>query len=228
MPCNCSSSGSSDCCIEESSTGGANCSPSAASLFKYIDHANIYALNEKTRDSVKGIFRPHHLRLQTDMVVQSDDDDSQLIIRIPLSQSIKLSFIAIGMLQPGPEYVLRIFANGGAGAGADFSNIWTIPVTQEIALADTPSIVTTYPLQRNKFSNVDDLVLHICTADHGKNTPFPARPSSSPLFIFYAGLYGETTLLRRDPVIGVYEARPIASDHPCVSVKHQPVPDSFA
>ena len=227
MPCNCSLSGSSDCCINDGSTGGTNCAPGAASLFPYIDVANINALNEKIQGSAKTIFRPHHLRLHTDLVLESDDEDSQVIIRIPLSQSVKVSFIAIGMLQPGPSYVMRIFANKSAGAAIDFSNVWSIPVTQEIALADAPSIVTTYPLQGNRFLNVEDLVIHICTTDHQRTDPFPIGSPSSSLFIFYAGLYGVATLLRRDPVIGVYEARPTLADHPCVEARPQQVPDSF-
>lgn len=121
------------------------------------------------------------------------------------------------MLQPGSSYLLRIFSNKSAASSIDFSNVWSVPVTSEITLTDSPSIVCTYPLQISKFLNVEELVLHICYNDNGRNS----SSTYLPLLIFYIGLYGTITTLRRDPFIGVYEARPTLADHPCVESKNK-------
>lgn len=79
MPCHCSGNGDdeSDCF----SNGNFNSCPSAPSLFQYIDIDNINALNEKVRGSVKRIFKPHHLRSQTEFVRIQYFNSSSLVSR---------------------------------------------------------------------------------------------------------------------------------------------------
>eukprot|EP01100_Stratorugosa_tubuloviscum_P015902 TRINITY_DN966_c0_g4_i2.p1 TRINITY_DN966_c0_g4~~TRINITY_DN966_c0_g4_i2.p1 ORF type:complete len:211 (-),score=79.61 TRINITY_DN966_c0_g4_i2:51-683(-) len=168
-------------------------------LFKYIDTTKIFCLNEKVSDSGKNCIKPFDKRLDRTIFLESDDDDPQLILHIPFTESVKLkSFAIVGGENGESANRAKIWINR---VGVDFSNIDSIPPTQEWELIDNDRNCTArYSTKLQKFQNVNSITIF-----------FDDNFGASTTKIYYIGFWGETLGLKREVVQTVYELRPNAS-----------------
>ncbi|EPZ31107.1 DUF1000-domain-containing protein [Rozella allomycis CSF55] len=187
--CNCSHSHSS---IEEDLN-------SQYSLFAHVDVANVTSLNCTAESNAAKIFRPYCERLSKRYFVESDVD-SQIILRIPFTGSIKIRSISV-FSEGGDESpsLCKAFVN----MDVDFDNVMQVEPTQEFEMARQEyEECAEYVTKVSKFSNVQTLTLFFEDNFGGEKTR-----------IYFIGFKGEYTPMKREAVVAIYEAKPMLSDH---------------
>ncbi|CAG8437161.1 10662_t:CDS:2 [Ambispora gerdemannii] len=179
-------------CREEHATHGHG--SAEGSLFSRIDRENVRCLNESVLESGKNVIKPWHEREDTTKYVESDVDE-QLIFFIPFTGSVKLKSISI-KAGPGDSCPskLKVYINRD---DMDFDAAETYESTQEWDLVQTNEIV-----EISKMSNVQNLNLY-----------FSENFGEEITRIYYIGLKGEWTEIKKDPVITLYEAAANPTDH---------------
>ncbi|XP_057813482.1 uncharacterized protein LOC131027440 isoform X1 [Cryptomeria japonica] len=172
------------------------------SLYNYIDISRVSALNESVTGSVKSLFKSWELRLDTSSErLESNEGDPELIVFIPFTSDVKIKSISIvgGTGGTSPSR-LRAFINR---EGIDFSDAQEITPVQEWELAENVNGELEYQTKYSRFQGVANLTLH-----------FPENFGAETTQIYYIGLRGEATQMKRDVVATiVYEALPNPSDH---------------
>lgn len=132
--------------------------------------------------------------------LKSDEDDPQLVIRIPFTTDVKVkSLNIIGGDEGSAPKTIYLYANR---ENLDFSVLEEYEPTQIIEGIENPLGLIEYPLKISKFSSVATLGIGIYD-NHG----------ASQTEIKFIGLKGENIGTRAKPVITVYESRPNLSDH---------------
>jgi hypothetical protein len=181
-------------------------------------------LNETVENSCKKIFKPYDKKQdKTESLVS--DADQELILKIPFTGVVKLkSFCLIGgpegespskvKLSPSFNVVaftqlvgLRIhrFVNRD---DIDFSNAEELKPIQIIELAENLLGEIEWPLQVYNFNNVSTLVMYF-TENYGADK---SR-------IYYLGLKGEFSQVKREAVVANYELRPAAAKNDPTQIK---------
>ncbi|XP_020528852.1 PITH domain-containing protein 1 isoform X3 [Amborella trichopoda] len=184
-------------CLHDHSCEDHDCG-SQWSLYKHIDIPKVSALNEATAGSVKSIFKAWELRL-----------DTSKIDAVNMCFSDKFSFdingnTVLGFLESNegdPELLIFIpFINRD---NIDFSDAQDMTPLQEWELAENLQGMLEYQTRYSRFQSVGSLTLH-----------FPDNFGGDSTQIYYIGLRGEATQLKRDVVATiVYEVMPNPSDH---------------
>ncbi|GBB84303.1 hypothetical protein RclHR1_10910004 [Rhizophagus clarus] len=168
------------------------------SLYSRIDRDNVRCLNEREPTSGKNVIKPWNEREDTTKHVESDIDE-QLIIFIPFTGSIKLKSI---LIKAGPgdscPSMLKAYINR---EDVDFDTVEGYTATQEWELVQSPDVVE-YQTRITKMYNVRNLTLY-----------FPENFGDEITRIYYIGLKGEWTEIKKDHVITLYEATPNPADH---------------
>lgn len=172
------------------------------SLYKSIDVPHVRALNEEVDGSAQGIFRPWDKRLDTDPVLESQDDDPELLIFIPFTSDVKIRSICVvgggGGTSPAR---MRAFMNR---EDLDFSTANDLAAVQEWELVENLDGQIEYPTKAAKFQGVANLTLHFPTNLAGDGWTQ----------ISFIGFKGEATQNNRSKVASVvYEAMPNPKDH---------------
>ncbi|OAY75395.1 PITH domain-containing protein 1-like [Ananas comosus] len=188
-------------CLHDHSCEDHNCS-SDFSLYKHIDFSKVIALNESVAGSVKSVFKAWERRLDTsEGLLESNEDDPELIVFIPFTCDVKIKSIAVvgGSGGTSPSK-MRAFINR---EGIDFSDAQNMQPVQEWELTENLQGVLEYQTRFSRFQSVANLTLH-----------FPENFGGNTTQIYYIGLRGEATQLRRDVVATiVYEVMPNPSEH---------------
>ncbi|CAG8536003.1 11788_t:CDS:2, partial [Funneliformis caledonium] len=147
---------------------------------------NVRCLNEKEPNSGKNVIKPWNERDDTSKYVESDVDE-QLILFIPFTGSVKLKSISIksGSGNSCPS-ILKAYINR---EDVDFDTVEGYTATQEWELVQSPDVVE-YPT-RYFAKNFGDEVTRV----------------------YYIGLKGEWTEIKKDHIVTLYEATPNPADH---------------
>lgn len=188
-------------CLHNHSCEEHDCS-SEWSLYKHIDTPHVSALNESVAGSVKSIFKSWEQRLDNSSeFLESNDGDPELIVFIPFTSDVKIKSISVigGTGGTSPSR-MRAFINRDV---IDFSDAQEIAPVQEWELAENTQGELEYQTKYSRFQGVANLTLH-----------FPENLGAETTQIYYIGLRGEATQIKRDTVANiVYEAMPNPSEH---------------
>lgn len=172
------------------------------SLHEHIDLSKVSALNEAVIGSVKSVFKSWDRRLDTsEGLLESIDGDPELLVFIPFTSDVKIKSISIvgGSGGKSPSK-MRAFINR---EGIDFSDAQNMQPVQEWDLTENLQGILEYQTRYSRFQSVGNLTLH-----------FPDNFGGETTQIYYIGLKGEATKLKRDVVATiVYEVMPNPSDH---------------
>jgi len=188
-------------CLHDHSCEEHSCS-SDWSLYQHIDLPKVKALNESVTGSVKSVFKAWEHRLNnSEGFLESNEDDPELLVYIPFTSDVKIKSISIigGAGGTSPSK-MRAFINRDS---IDFSDAQNMQSVQEWELAENLQGVLEYQTRYSRFQSVANLTLH-----------FPENFGGETTQIYYIGLKGEATQLKRDAVAKiVYEVIPNPSDH---------------
>ncbi|CAN6441514.1 unnamed protein product [Victoria cruziana] len=133
--------------------------------------------------------------------LESNDGDPELLVFIPFTSDVKIKSISVvGGADGTSPSKMRAFINRD---GIDFSDAENMQPVQEWELAENVQGMLEYQTRYSRFQSVGNLTLH-----------FPENFGGDTTQIYYVGLRGEATQLKRDAVAKVvYELMPNPSDH---------------
>ena len=172
-----------------------------SSLLSSIDTAKLICLNESEPGSVRNVFRPLSERLNKTHSLKSNEGDADLLIQIPFTNAVKIKSICIsGAPGLSPDNV-KVFVNRD---DLDFSTAADAAAAQELTLPEDADAAIWHPVKpASKFTNVFSLTLLL------RDTTASIDYSE----LYFIGIKGSATGLKRQVVQAVYEARPQLSDH---------------
>ncbi|XP_020592757.1 PITH domain-containing protein 1 [Phalaenopsis equestris] len=188
-------------CTHDHSCEDHNCAADW-SLYKHIKLEQVTSLNESVAESVKSIFKPWDRRLDnSEGFLESNEGDPELLVFIPFTSVVKIKSISVvGGAEGTSPSKMRAFINQD---GIDFSDAQNMQPVQEWELAENLHGILEYQTRYARFQSVGSLTLH-----------FPGNFGASTTKIYYIGLRGEATQLKRDAVTNVvYELYPNPSEH---------------
>eukprot|EP00640_Fibrocapsa_japonica_P004955 CAMPEP_0113939628 /NCGR_PEP_ID=MMETSP1339-20121228/5916_1 /TAXON_ID=94617 /ORGANISM="Fibrocapsa japonica" /LENGTH=208 /DNA_ID=CAMNT_0000943199 /DNA_START=65 /DNA_END=691 /DNA_ORIENTATION=+ /assembly_acc=CAM_ASM_000762 len=161
--------------------------PDGCSLYGSIDTTKVRCLNECPPGTGLNCLKPHSRRKEPEPVLQSNEDDPELIIHVPFSTAVKINSICVvGRGEGCAPSVVKMWVNR---EDIDFSNAQDVPATQQIDLVEeNPQAEIDYPTMVRKFQNVSTI-------------------------ISYLGFKGEKTSFKHGVVEAVYESKPMPEDH---------------
>eukprot|EP01066_Platyproteum_vivax_P008979 Platyproteum_vivax@DN3904_c0_g1_i2.p1 len=168
-------------------------------LLPYIEVDGIVGFNEKSEGSAKAVFKAYDNRLDDRVFVETPEDDTELLIRIPFKSPVKVTSLHVigGDCGQSPSKV-KLFAN----SEIDFTDIGETPVTQEVELVEDYCGAVEYPTKLSKFQNVTTLCMY-----------FEGNFGAKSTKISYIGIRGEGSQWKRQAVITTYEASANLKDH---------------
>ena len=169
-------------------------------LLPYIDLDGVAALNAASDGATAGrrIFKPYEERLQREEFVVSEEDDPQLIIRVPFVCPVKIrAFTLIGGGDGTAPRTAKFFINRET---LDFGDAEEGQPAQHWDLAEDPLGTVEYPTQFSKFQNVSTLWIFV-----------PDNHGADSTRISYIGLSGVGTEHKRQAVNAVYELRGVGN-----------------
>jgi hypothetical protein len=180
------------------------------SLRTYIDIPNIACLNEEVQGSGKSVFKLHEDRLSATPSVRSPDDDPELILRIPFTESVTMQSFTIRDASAGNETVsprrIKLFTDR---EDLDFETARDMPGQQELDLLPPDHFVDgtiDYPCRpAGRFQNISSLTIFVqSNYDH---------TGEAGTEITFIGLKGKGTKMKRVAVDTVYESQGMLADH---------------
>eukprot|EP00026_Physarum_polycephalum_P013483 Phypoly_transcript_13889.p1 GENE.Phypoly_transcript_13889~~Phypoly_transcript_13889.p1 ORF type:complete len:206 (+),score=16.64 Phypoly_transcript_13889:320-937(+) len=170
------------------------------SLFKHIAIDGVTCLNESSPGSCKNVFKPFDQRLDTTKFLESNEDDPEFILHIPFTGVVKLkSIVIIGGENGKHPNKVKAYVNK---ENLDFSTATSVKPAQEWDLHEDFKGEIEYTTRMVNFVNVSHLTLF-----------FPTNFGADCSRVYYIGLKGEYTEMKRQAVTAVYESRPQLSDH---------------
>jgi hypothetical protein len=109
-------------------------------LLPYIDIDGVHALNESETGACRRVFKPYDQRLDQTAVVESEEDDPQIIIHIPFVSPVKIRALKlIGGGNGTAPRILRAYINREA---LDFTDVEDAPPVQQWDLAEDADSIT--------------------------------------------------------------------------------------
>ncbi|KAJ2894602.1 hypothetical protein IWW38_002526 [Coemansia aciculifera] len=189
------------------------------SLYSKVLVDKAWCLNESEPDSIKRVFKPWHLRMDTTrFVTSSSGDDPELLVYVPFSGMVKLKSVFVwgGASDEAPESI-RVFANRD---DLDFDNVAGATPTQEWDLVRGARAPVEYPVRPAKFAAVRSLTLHLPRSFATDNGDDDERTK-----LCFLSFRGDWMPLTANPVISVYELTPNAADHkaPASELSHSSI-----
>ena len=194
-----------DVCSHDHDCGGEDCGGS--SLHGYVDHPRVTAQNAEDDAAAARVLRPWDERrdpLAGDPL-RSDDDDPELILRVPFTSDVKLrGFVVRGGPGGRAPSAVKIWADRAEG-DVDLDNAARKTPTQRFDLAEDLTGDLEYRVDATKFGGGVSAVTMFFPANHA---------NAGATEILFVGFRGEGTGNRRDMIVtAVYEARPMPQDH---------------
>jgi hypothetical protein len=171
-------------------------------LLPYIDLANVVCLNELRAGSARHAFKsPAGVGAGLGGCgVASPDGDALLVFKIPFTCAVRVRALCVaGGAGGASPAALRLFVNDES---IDAGSASEAVAAQELRPPEDLSASIWHGLKPSKFGNV----FHLTVAATG-------ALSGERLQIFFLGLRGEATGVRRAVVHAVYESRAQAADH---------------
>ena len=130
-------------------------------LLPYIDLTSVTALNAvgDGAEAARRIFKPFDQRFERDPCLESEEDDPQLIIRVPFTSPVQIrAFTLIGGGDGQAPRTARFFLNHES---LDFSDAEDGRPVQAWDLVEDPIGAVEYPTQFSKFQNVSVLWIFV-------------------------------------------------------------------
>lgn len=184
----------------ECHTSSTDIDPTGTDLLSSIHLDAVLCLNERTPKTGRLVFKTQENKLESDLAVQSNVGDPELLMYVPFICPVKvLSICIIGGGNGSTPAEVRIFKNHD---NLDFSNVETMIPVQTFDILENPYGEIEYPTRVSKFTNTNSLYLH-----------FPRSSGSDYSEITYIGIKGESSNYRRAAIIAVYESKPMSKDH---------------
>ena len=180
------------------------------SLRTYVDFAAVTCLNEEEKDSGKGVIKTHDERLTAYPNVQSPEDDPELLLFIPFTESVTIQSFTIRDATEGNQAAaprrIKLFTNRD---DIDFEMARDLPAQQELDLLPPGHFAEgtiDYPARpAGRFQNISSLTIFV-------QNNYDATGESATS-ISYVGLKGKGTRMKRRAVDTVYENKPMPADH---------------
>jgi hypothetical protein len=177
----------------------------AECLFESISLDKCRVLNAKDPLVLRSILRSHEKRAERCDKLESDDDDSQLIVFVQFSSVVRVKSVTVcGDSADTSPKNLKCFINRD---DIDFSNVNDATPVQEFELIDDVSCQPNaeYKTKLAKWQRVESVTLFF-------DGNFAGDGSTVLTFLGFRGEFVEK-LWNRAPVIAVYESRPMPDDH---------------
>lgn len=178
----------------------------AHTLWPYIDHDRVRALNEAEEGSAARVIREWQYRLSTTPVLESDVDE-ELLVTIPFTGLVKLHSVLLRSIgdDHNPKRI-RLFKKGedldfGTVGDAKPTSTFEFPEGVGLNTSEMDGIVE-FAVNRAHFSNITSLTLHI-----------PTNWGAETTQLVYIGLRGEWAEYKSAPVVAQYEAAANPADH---------------
>ena len=195
-----------NCCSHDHDCDESSCATS--SLHGFVDLSKLSSQNVQVEADCRNVFREWNSRLDTDPVgIQSDENDCELILRVPFTEDVKLTGVVIvgGKNGTHPAEV-KLFANDKNKI--DLENAHRKKPTQKFDWQEDFLGVLEYETDRTKFRSLSSVTIFV-----SKNMA-SLRGEEMRTEISYVGLRGEASGNRRDMIVtAVYETKPMAEDH---------------
>ncbi|GMI29902.1 hypothetical protein TrCOL_g1831 [Triparma columacea] len=175
------------------------------SLIESVDIDSVRCLNEQVHGSCKTIIKHYQERDTTEPYMESNEDDTEMIMHVPFSEGVRLTQLSVtGHMGGTAPSSVKLWANRD---DIDFSNAEDLPAAQTIELVDPDEHTgfegnLDYPLRGSKFNNLTHLTMFFSDNFGADNTR-----------INYVGFKGARTNTRHGVVECVYEARAVPGDH---------------
>lgn len=177
------------------------------SLRPQMDLPSVFCLNEVVPHSGRRVLKIHEERLSTNPSLLSPEDDPELLLHIPFTESVSIQSIAVRSMtghNTAPPKTLKLFTNR---EDLDFETARELPSQMTLELLPPQHFVEgsiDYPVRpAGRFQNVSSLTIFF--ADN--------YDEDLPTEITFVGLKGKGTRMKRQAVNTVYESRPMPSDH---------------
>lgn len=173
------------------------------SLRPKIDFDRVYCRNEEVPNTGKRILKLHEERLSAEPVLQSPEDDPELLLHIPFSEAVVVKSIAI---RTANARRVKLFADStvddcDTARDARADQVLTLMPADHFAEGTID-----YPCRpAGKFSHISALTIFF--EDNYNDDDEQATEVS------YVGIKGRGTGIRRIAVETVYESRGMKKDH---------------
>ena len=172
-------------------------------LLPYIDMPSVTALNVigDGEQAARRIFKPFDQRLDREQSLESEEDDPQVIIRVPFTSPVQIrAFTLIGGGDGEAPRTARFFINREQ---LDFSDAEDGRPVQAWDLVEDPGGTLEYPTQFSKFQNVSVLWIFI-----------PDNHGADHTSLSYLGLSGVGTQHQRRAVLNTcYELMDVPDEN---------------
>jgi hypothetical protein len=179
------------------------------SLRPQIDLPNVECLNEEVQNSGRAILKLHEERLTAEPSLCSPQDDPELLLKIPFTESVTIQSISVRSCGTSDETAapksIKLFVNRD---DLDFDTARELEPQAKLELVPSHHFVEgsiDYPLRpAGRFQSVSSLSIYFQDnfGDDGMATE-----------ITFVGLKGKGSNVKRQAVETVYESRGMLSDH---------------
>ena len=184
------------------------------SLRPQIDLPAVQCLNEEVPNSGRAVLKLHEERLSTTPRLKSQEDDPELLLFIPFTESVTVQSISIRSVTTAdadppsfPPRKLKLFANR---ENLDFETARDLTPEGKLDLLPPHHFVEgtiDYPLRpAGRFQNISSLTLFFQDNYGGDDDDYST-------VITFVGLKGKGSNVKRMAVETVYESRGMKKDH---------------
>lgn len=180
------------------------------SLTKYVDLPRVSCLNEEVPGSGRAVIKLHEDRLSDKPSLKSPEEDPELLLHIPFTESVTMQSFTIRNASDATETasprLVKLFTNR---EDLDFETARELPPQQAVELLPPDHFVEgtiDYPCRpAGRFQNISSLTIFVESNydDSGE----------SGTEITYVGLKGKGTKMKRLAVEAVYETQGMPEDH---------------
>jgi PITH domain len=202
------------------------------SLRPHINMDGVSCLNELTPGMGRSILKLHEDRLSSTPLLQSQEDDPELLLYIPFTEAVTIKTIAIRSVPPppppassndgdeiatAPPFKIKLFVDRD---NLDFETARELTPQVELTCVPPNHFVDgtiDYPLRpAGRFQNISSLTIFVVSnfasvdGDGDDNDDDDDKVST---VITYIGLKGQGSKMKRRAVEAVYESRGMPADH---------------
>jgi hypothetical protein len=179
------------------------------SLRPQIDLPKVFCLNEEVENAGRSVLKTHEGRLSATPSLTSPQDDPELLLFIPFTESVTLQSLSIRSVESqetAPPKTIRIFTNRD---DLDFETARELPPQMQLELLPPYHFAEgsiDYPLRpAGRFQNIASVTIFVQdNYDEG---------GEQPTEITFVGLKGKGTNMKRVSVEAVYEKQGMPKDH---------------
>ena len=179
------------------------------SLRPQIDFPRVECLNEEVQNSGRAVLKLHEERLTAEPSLRSPEDDPELLLKIPFTESVTIQSISVRSYamseESAPPKIIKLFTNR---EDLDFDTARELPPQATLELLPAHHFVEgtiDYPLRpAGRFQSVSSLSIYFVDNYGGDEMATE---------ITFVGLKGTGGGAKRRAVETVYESRGMMSDH---------------